>query len=188
MHFRFSSFYKRDTVFAFSQERNGMKLFELRTGKPLNIDNPLEFEVDKIDSYIDSYDLLPTYDAPLVSARFKSIFSDLADDIQFVNARIIDKKNNINDSFYYANILNVLPIMDKNRSIIEMEKYGNEAFLNIKKLYLIEGSLKGHSIVRMEEDDSYIMVTEDFKKRCENAKLKGRHFREEGYSIYTDLD
>mgnify|MGYP000570746087 CR=1 FL=1 len=188
MYFEFSAFYKRDAAFMFSQERNGMKLFELRTGQPLNIDKPLEFEVDKIDSYMKSYDLLPTYDAPLVSARFKDIFSDLADDIQFVNARIIDEKNNTNDNFYYMNILNVLPIMDKTKSVVEIEKTVRATYINIKKLYVIEGSLKEHSIVRMEEDDSYIMVTEEFKKRCEDAKLKGLHFTEEGNSIYTDLD
>ena len=86
MYFEFSAFYKRDAAFTFSQERNRMKLFDLRTGQPLNIDKPLEFEVDKIDRDIESYDLLPTYDAPLVSARFKDIFNNLIDDIQFVNA------------------------------------------------------------------------------------------------------
>ncbi len=188
MYFKLLAFYKRDTIFAFSEEKNQFDLYTLKPGQKINTDKPLEFEVDKIDSYMKSYDLLPTYDGPLVSARFKDIFSDLADDIQFVKARIIDEKNNTNDSFYYMNILTVLPIMDKNKSIVEMVKYGKGTFMKIKKLYLIEGSLKKHSIVRMEEKDAIIIVTPEFKKRCEDAKLKGLHFTEEGNSIYTDLD
>ncbi len=184
MYFRFAAFYKRDTTFVFSEEKNQMKLFELRTGKTLS-NKLLEFEVDKIDNYINSYDLLPTFDAPLVSARFKKTFEDLVHDLQFVNALITDKKNNHNDNFYYMNILNVLPIMDKNRSVFEEEKYGNATYIDVEKLYVLEGSLKEHSIVRMKEDDSYIIITEEFKKRCDDAKLKGTHFREEGYSIYS---
>ncbi len=188
MYFEFSSFYKRETAFAFSEERNQIDLYRLKPGEIISIDKPLEFEVDKIDSYIESYDLLPTHGTPLVSTRFKKIFSDLINDIQFINARITDKKNNINNSFHFMNILNVLPLMDKNKSVFEIEEYRNAAFIDIKKLYIIEGSLEGHSIVRMEEQDSYIIVTQEFKKRCKENKLKGINFTEEGYSIYTDLD
>ncbi len=188
MYFRFSAFYKREAAFVFSEEKNQMDVFALRAGQKLVVNKPLEFEVDKIDKYTESYDLLPTYDAPLVSARFKGIFDDLTDDLQFIKARITDEKNNINDSFYYINIVNVLPIMDKTKSVVKIEKYGKAEIMSIKKLYVIEGSLKGHSVVRMEEHKSYIIVTEEFKRRCEDAGLKGLHFIEEGYSIYTDLD
>lgn len=188
MYFELLDFYKRDVIFDYSEERNPIGSLVLRRGQSLNIDKPLEFEVDKIDSYIESYDLLPTYDTPLVSTRFKKIFSDLTEDIQFIDALIIDKKNKVNDSFYFMNILTVLPIMDKNRSIFEIRKRGEAELISIKKLYVIEGSLKGHSIVRMKEHKSFIIVTEKFKKRCEGADLKGIDFTEEGYSIYTDLD
>ncbi|TXI13347.1 MAG: hypothetical protein E6Q66_10100 [Pedobacter sp.] len=187
MYFRFSDFYKRDTAFAFSEEKNQFDLYTLPPGLPLKVDKPIEFEVDKIDSYIESYDLLPTHDTPLVSARFKKLFEYLTNDLQFVNTVITDKKNNRNESFYYLNILNVLPLMDKNKSVFEIEIYGKTETMNIKKLYIIEESLKTHSIVRMEENDAYIIVTEEFKKRCEEAHLKGINFIEEGHSIYTDL-
>jgi len=185
MYFKFSCFYKRDTIFAFSEEKNQMDLFAVKTGQRITIDKPLEFEVDKIDSYIESYDLLPTFNTPLVSARFKKVFSDLTDDVQFINALIIDEKNNHNDSFYYMNILNVLPVMDKDKSVVKIKKYGKADIMEIRKLYILEGSLKGHSIVRMEEHNSYIIVTSEFKKRCEEVGLKGIDFTEEGYSIYS---
>lgn len=188
MYFKLSSFYKREALFSFNEENNQVDLYLLEPGQMINIDKPLEFEVDRIDSYIESYDLLPTFSTPLVSARFKKIFSDLTDDIQFVNALIIDKKNNTNESFYFMNILNTLPVMDKNRSIFDIRKRGEVELIRIKRLYIIKNSLKEHSIVRMKEQDSCIIVTEDFKKRCDNAKLKGIDFIEEGYSIYTNLD
>ncbi len=188
MYFRFSAFYKREAAFVFSEVRNQMDISVLKMGQKLFINKPLEFEVDKIDNYIESYDLLPAFSVPLVSARFKKIFSDLTDDIQFVSALIIDEKDNKNEKFYYMNTLNVLPIMDRNKSVFDIEKYGNVSFIDIKKLYVTKDSLKKHSIVRMEEDDSYIIVTEDFKKRCDDHRLKGVNFIEEGYSIYTDLD
>jgi hypothetical protein len=185
MYFEFSDFYKRDTIFSLSEEKNKMDLLTLKTGQILKIDKPLEFEVDKIDDYIESYDLLPTFNTPLVSAKFKSIFDDLTNDVQFVRVRITDKNNNENGSFYFMNILNILSIMDESRSLVEIKKYRMGDIKKIKKLYVREGSLKGHSIVRMKEHKSFIIVTEEFKKRCEDAKLKGTHFREEGYSIHS---
>lgn len=187
MYFEFLDFYKRDTAFAFDEEKNQIDSLMLRNGQALSFNKPLEFEVDKIDNYIESYDLLPTHDTPLVSTRFKNIFKDLTGDVQFINAVIVDKKKKTNENFYVLNILNVLPLMDMNKSIFEIEKYGKAEIMSIKKLYLIEGSLKEHTIVRMKEHRSYIIVTEEFKKRCEKAGLKGIDFIEEGHSIYTDL-
>lgn len=57
---------------------------------------------------------------------------------------------------------------------------------HFKRLY-IEG-LNDHSIVRMAEHKSYIIVSDDFKKRCEEAKLNGINFIPEGYTIYKDIN
>lgn len=185
MYFELLAFYKRDTVFSFNEDLNQMSILELNAGGKVDVNETLEFSVDKIDNYIESYDLLPSYDTPLVSSRFKTIFSDLTDDLQFIKARITDEKNNKNESFYFMNILNALPIMDNDRSVTEMVKYGKATFMKIKKLFIIDSSLKGHSIVRMAENDSHIIITSEFKKRCEKASLKGIDFTEEGYSIYS---
>lgn len=185
MYFRFSDFYKRDTTFAFNREKSSIDLYVLQPGQLLSIDKPLEFDVDRIDKYIESYDLLPTFNTPLVSARFKELFNDLIDDLQFVDATIIDKKGNTNENFYFMNILNVLPLMDKDKSVFDIRKRGTAELISIKKLYTVAGSLKEHHIARMKEHSSYIMVTEEFKKRCEGAGLKGIDFIEEGYSIYS---
>ncbi|MFK8295332.1 imm11 family protein [Capnocytophaga canimorsus] len=178
MYFEFSDYYKRDTTFVLNEDKSDINISTLKAGQLINISKPLVFNVDRIDSYIDKYDLLPTFNTPLVSVRFKNTFNDLKDDIQFVNTLIIDEKNNQNEDYYFMNILNVLPIMDKNTSVFEIKKYGKAEVLKIKSLYIV--GLKGHSIVRMAEHKSYIIVTEDFKKRCERANLKGINFIEEG--------
>lgn len=185
MYFEFSDYYKRDTTFVLNEDKSDINISTLKAGQLININKPLVFNVDRIDSYIDMYDLLPTFNTPLVSVRFKNTFNDLKDDIQFVNTLIIDEKNNHNEDYYFMNILNVLPVMDKNTSVFEIKKYGKAEVLKIKSLYIV--GLKGHSIVRMAEHKSYIIVTEDFKKRCEGANLKGINFIEEGHTVYTNL-
>jgi hypothetical protein len=156
----------------------------LEIGFKLNENNTLLYEVDKIDNYLSSYDLLPTIGLPLVSIKFKNIFENLNNDIQFIGTKIINKKKNVNEEFYALNIFNTLPVMDMNKSKYEYDKYGN---INIKSLYIKKNSLKEHSIIRMEEHDSYIIVTEEFKSICEKAELRGIDFEEEGKSIYTNV-
>lgn len=185
MYFEFSDFYKRDTSFVFNEDQNEVNFEALKAGQEININKTLVFNVDKIDGYIDMYDLLPTFNTPLVSVRFKNTFEDLIDDIQFVKALIIDEKNNRNENYYFMNILNVLPIMDKNKSVVEIKKYGKAEIMNIKRLYIL--GLRGHSIARMAEHKSYIIVSEDFKKRCEDAGFNGFNFIPEGDTIYKDL-
>ena len=51
--------------------------------------------------------------------------------------------------------------MNKRTSVFEIKRYGKAEVMNIKKLY-IEG-LSDHSIVRMAEHKSYIIVTEFLK-------------------------
>ncbi|MFS2382148.1 imm11 family protein [Bacteroides fragilis] len=186
MCFELSDYYKRDTTFVLNENESDINTSALKVGEVINIKKPLVFNVDRIDSYITDYDLLPTLNTPLISARFKDTFDYLRDDLQFVNAVIIDKKNNRNSDYYLLNILNVLPVMNKSTSVFEIKKYGKAEVMNIKRLY-IEG-LNDHSIVRMAEHKSYIIVSDDFKKRCEEAKLNGINFIPEGYTIYKDIN
>ena len=186
MCFELSDYYKRDTTFVLNENESDINTSALKVGEVINIKKPLGFNVDRIDSYITDYDLLPTLNTPLISARFKDTFDYLRDDLQFVNAVIIDKKNNRNSDYYLLNILNVLPVMNKSTSVFEIKKYGKAEVMNIKRLY-IEG-LNDHSIVRMAEHKSYIIVSDDFKKRCEEAKLNGINFIPEGYTIYKNIN
>ena len=186
MYFQFSDYYKRDVYFVFSEEKNMIDKDILENGKKIDENIVLIFEIDKIDKYINSYDLLPTYTVPLVSNRFKNVFNNLSNDIQFIKATVADKNGNENNNFYCMNILNILPVFDKIKSKYEYKKYGDAEILKIKSLFIIKNSLKDHSIIRMKEHLSYIIVTEEFKNCCTREKLTGINFLEEGFSIYNE--
>ncbi|TDO20926.1 imm11 family protein [Pedobacter duraquae] len=187
MYFKFLDFYKRDVSFVFNEEKSSIDVLALKSGQIVNLTEPLLFEVDKIDSYINEYDVLPTFNMPLVSGTFKKVFDDVEADLQFLDVIIEDANGKRIEDFYLMNILNVLPIMDQERSVYDIKKYGKANVMKIKKLFLISGSLKDHLIVRMQEQKSYIIVTEEFRRRYEGANLKGAQFIEEGDSIYTDI-
>lgn len=185
MYFQLSDFYKRDISFVYSEEKNPIDWLDLRTGKSFDIIKPIIYEVDKVDSYINNYDILPTIGVPLVSEKFKDIFHGMiGKEIELYPAIIFDKSNKTNENFFALNILNVTSCMDIEKSIVEKTKYGTT---KIKKLFFKPNCLKDLRITRMEEQNSYIIVTEEFKNICEDANLKGFNFIEEGHSIYTDL-
>jgi hypothetical protein len=189
MYYELTDFYKRDTYFVYSEERNPVSWTELRTGEKHFFNNvPIIYEADKIDTDINNYDILPYIGIPLVSAKFKELFYDLEESaqVQFFKAKIEDKRGNLNGDFFALNILNVIPCMDMEKSIYETKVYGKTTSYSIKKLYIRPNSLQDFSIARMKEQDSYIVVSENFKKRCDKAHLKGIKFLEEGYSIYND--
>lgn len=189
MYFELTAFYKRDVYFVYDEEQNELSNKIFNQGEEISVSKPLLFSVDKIDSYINNYDILPTYNAPLVSKRLKNNFEDLENDkqIQFINVTISDQKGNINNDYYLLNVLKVVPCMDMEKSIYDIKTYGKTAVIQIKKLYIISNGLKNYDIIRMKEKKAYIIVTKEFKKRCEVAKLKGLDFVPEGYSIYTDI-
>jgi hypothetical protein len=186
MYYELSEFYKRDVYFVFDIENNSINRFSLVNDEFIQANSPLKYKVNKIDNYINEYDILPTFDAPLVSSRFKNSFEILAskNEVQFIDVIISDDKGNENNNFFALIILNSNLALDKERSVFEVDE---DNFYTIKKAYFIENALEEKSIIRMKEHKSYIIVTEEFKRICEDANLKGFNFIEEGHSIYTDL-
>jgi hypothetical protein len=185
MYFQFFDFYKRDVYFEYCDDKNDISQYDFIEGIKIETSNVLLYEIDKIDSYIKSYDLLPTFGPPLVSDKFRKLFADLqGSELDFFATKIIDIKGRSEDGFYALNILHKIPCLDRQRSIIQETSYGT---LKIKKLFIVPDSLNSKSIVRMEEHQSYILTTKEFKNRCKDANLQGMEFVEEGHSIYKDL-
>jgi len=109
---------------------------------------------------------LPTIGVPLVSYKFKELFLHLSDsmEIEFFPTNIIDNNGNNNDLFFALNILHVVPCLDKEKSIFEIDSDG---YYSIKKWFINPQELKSYSIVRMKEHSSYIIVSEEFKDICD---------------------
>ena len=185
MYFEFSDFYKRDIYFKYNDDKNNISQYDFEEGIKIETLDVLLYNIDKIDSYIESYDLLPTFGPPLVSEKFKRLFADIEGiELDFLTTQIVDNKGIEVNSFFALNILKKIPCLDKKRSVTEKTSYGT---LKIKKLFILPNALGSKNIVRMAEHESYIIVTEEFKKRCDEARLKGINFIEEGHSIYTDV-
>lgn len=185
MYYRFSTFYKRDTNFVYEQDLNKISWFNLRSGDFLEVKSPLIYKVDKIDGYINDYDFLPSIGIPLVSEKWKEVFSNLIEkDAQLIPVNIKDNLGNENNSFYALNILNSVLCLDKEKSVFDIDEDDD---YDIKKFFISLPANYNNLIFRMEEHKSYIIVTEAFKNKCEEANLKGMSFIEEGHSIYTDV-
>ena len=183
MCYKISQFYKRDVSFAYSEAQNPISWLDFFSGEKLNIEAPLVFSVDRLDTYLHTYDILPTIGAPLVSSRFRNLFLHLVDkeEIEFFPAHIVDEKGNHDDTFFALNILHLIPCLDKEKSIFEIDE---DNYYSIKKWFIETQKMESYSIVRMKEHSSYIIVSEEFKNICEREKLKGFNFTEEGYSIW----
>ena len=103
------------------------------------------------------------------------------EEIEFFPAHIVDKKGNHDDTFFALNILQLIPCLDKEKSIFEIDE---DNYYSIRKWFIDAQKMESYSIVRMKEHSSYIIVSEEFKNTCEREKLKGFNFTEEGYSIW----
>ena len=74
MYYKLSQFYKRDVSFAYSEAQNPISWLDFFSGEKLNIETPLVFSIDRLDTYLHTYDILPTIGALLVSSRFRNLF------------------------------------------------------------------------------------------------------------------
>ena len=65
--------YKRSVYFFYSEE-NKIDRFDFFKGKQVASEEPIIYEVDKIDTYLEKYDYLPVADGPpLVRTRFRVV-------------------------------------------------------------------------------------------------------------------
>ncbi|WP_314957638.1 imm11 family protein [Prevotella pallens] len=186
MYYQLSEFYKRDIYLQYAEE-NSIEYNAFEKGERIEIKSEIFYKVDKIDDYLNNYDVLPTFGTPLVSSKFVKLFKEYEKDVQFLRVNIKDMDGNTNRNFYIPNILKIVPCLDEEKSVVETKKYGSAIIKVIKQLYIVPNSIRNSLMVRMKEKTSYIIVTEQFKKLCESANLKGINLIEEGASIYTNI-
>ncbi|MET4561960.1 hypothetical protein ABIA69_003130 [Lysinibacillus parviboronicapiens] len=64
-------FYKRDVYFYQDDQKNQVKSYDLESGvSSFNIES-IYYKVDKLDKYVNKYDMLPSVGAPLISLKMK---------------------------------------------------------------------------------------------------------------------
>ena len=76
MYYQLSEFYKRDIYLQYAEE-NSIQYNAFEKGERIEIKSDIFYKVDKIDDYLNNYDVLPTYGTPLVSSKFVSCSKDM---------------------------------------------------------------------------------------------------------------
>jgi len=186
-YYKLTDYYPRDVFFSFS-DKNSLEKSDLEKCKkqqmPLN--ERVIYTVDKFDKYLDEYDILPTIGASLISYKLKKIIKELnINDCQFIPVIIEDTSTNeVNENFFALNILNCIDCLDEEKSKIKplMKSFPNGP-IKVISLFFKDNELEGHSIVRMLESKSTIVVNSIFLEICKESKIKGVQFIEEGNQL-----
>ncbi|MEK4424949.1 imm11 family protein [Solibacillus sp. FSL K6-1523] len=180
-YYGLSNVYGRDVYFSYS-EKNTFDEFDFEEGNVYPLNDKLFYEVDKFDSYLKKYDILPTMEGELVSLKLKQLIERLGSDCQFIPAVIISAESGeINESFFVMNVLNVVPCLDMEESEYRpLIKSLPNGPINLISVKYVPNSLNGHHIVRMKECIENIVVDDIFIKACKEEKVKGIMFVKEG--------
>lgn len=182
MYYKLSCFYKRDVFFFYSDE-NGYDRRELEKGNRCQIKGNLIYVVDKFDTYLSAYDILPTVGPPLVSAKFKEIIEQHCEnDCVFIPVEIksTETKEHNND-FFVMIVSNSVVCLNKEKSEYKPSiKSIPDGPISINYVVYIPDSLGVHHIVRMEESKHLIIVDEVFVNLCKENKVNGVTFIKEG--------
>lgn len=180
-YFRLLTSYERDVYFFFSDE-NPYNRFDLEKGMSYAQNEKLRYVVDRFDSYLDKYDILPTVGGKLVSAKLKKLIESLGSDCEFIPAIIKSTETGeINDSFFVMNVLNVIPCLDYKKSDYEpLVKSIPNGPISLNYIALIPESLNSYNVVRMKESKEEIVVDRVFVDACKKEKIKGVLLVKEG--------
>ncbi|MWW23122.1 imm11 family protein [Algibacter lectus] len=184
-YYKLTDYYPRDVFFSFS-DKNSIQKSNLEIGLNSSSKDKLIYTVDKFDSYVGEYDILPTIGAPLVSLKLKQIIEKFnIEDCQFIPAIIEDTSSGkINEYFFAMNILNSVECLDKEKSEIKplMKSFPNGP-IKINNLFFKSDKLKDHCIVRMLESKSIIVVNFTLLEKCKEFRVKGTQFVKEGNQL-----
>ena len=180
-YFRLLVSYKRDVYFFYSDE-NPYNRFDLEKGMAYVQHDKLLYVVDRLDSELEQYDILPTVGGKLVSLKLKKLIEKLGSDCEFIPAIIKSTETGeTNDSYFVMNVLNLIPCLDHNRSDYDLLVNSRpNGPISLNFIALIPESLNGHHVVRMKESKEEIVVDEVFVKACRKEKIKGVLLVKEG--------
>ncbi|MFL1996876.1 hypothetical protein VYF65_002615 [Lysinibacillus irui] len=187
-YYKLANVYERDVFFSYA-DNNTFVRFDLEKGIEYPSNEKLYYSIDKFDSYLDKYDILPTIGGELVSLKLKKLIEKLGTDCQFIPAVITSTNTGeINESFFVMNVLNLVPCLDTEKSeyrpLIKSLPDGPIKLLSIK---YVPNSLIGHHIVRMKEYTGNIIVDDIFIRACKEEKIKGIMFVKEGSTQRLDF-
>lgn len=169
-------------MYFFYSDENPYNRLDLEKGMAYVQHDKLLYVVDRLDSELEQYDILPTVGGKLVSLKLKKLIEKLGSDCEFIPAIIKSTETGeTNDSYFVMNVLNLIPCLDHNRSDYDLLVNSRpEGPISLNFIALIPESLNGHHVVRMKESKEEIVVDEVFVKACRKEKIKGVLLVKEG--------
>lgn len=154
-------------------KNTGTDRFEFLKGKTLNENTTIcpniVFDCEK--EFL--FDVLPNDGALLiVSKRVLDIMDKLCKyDYQVFEANVFVGKNKVN-GYYLLNILNLVEILDKERSVFTKIKNSN-AILKFEKLVYKKENLINHNIARNSDYLQHVVVSQQLKEIFDKENIKG---------------
>ncbi|WP_374967019.1 imm11 family protein [Lysinibacillus sp. RS5] len=187
-YYRLVEFYKRDVYFYQDDQKNQVKSYELESGVSSFSIESIYYKVDKLDKYVNKYDLLPSVGAPLVSLKMKCFLEEIANNAcEFFPAIIVDEKGEMNTDFFALNILAVSDCFDEQKSEYDMTANDPKKIGRITSIYFNYQKLGQEHIYRMSIRPSMIVVSEAFVEEYRKNKLKGLLFAKEGSRLRPEF-
>ncbi len=180
-YYRLVPFYKRDVYFHQDDQKNQIKAFEVESGMSFLITDSVYYKVDKLDKYVNKYDMLPSIGAPLISLKLKRIIEEMSSDTcEFLPAIIESEKGEVNTDFFALNIKAFTDCFDEQKSDFDMSNNDPNKIGRIKSIYFNYSKIGQEHIYRMSIRPSMIIVSETFVEKYKKNRLKGLLFAKEG--------
>ena len=174
-------YYRRDVYFYYDHIKNTISHVDILKGSKIDCLENVYYKVDKIDTYIDKYDILSTGIISLVSLKMKILLEKIANSVcNFVPAVIEDKKGNINTNFFVLSLSSIVDCFDMSKSEYEIDdgfEYPDN--IRVQSVFFDYNKLGTHHIYETIINPS-IIVSEYFIQEVKKQKLRGFKFIKEG--------
>lgn len=187
-YYRLVEFYKRDVYFYQDDEKNQVTSYDLESRVSSYSLESVYYKVDKLDKYVNKYDVLPSVGAPLISLKMKNFLEEIANNsCEFFPSIIVDEKGEMNTDFFALNILAVSDCFDEQNSEYDMTANDPKKIGRITSIYFNYQKLGQEHIYRMSIRPSMIVVSETFVEGYRKNKLKGLLFAKEGSRLRPEF-
>jgi hypothetical protein len=157
----------------------GFDEWDFCKGVPVdNWDNGVWFQAKKVHNDGDPDDVLQNLlGLPIYSKRLQlALIQEGINRIQYLPVKILRPDNSEIDGFAIANILDLIPSLDWERSNYELKKNRPGEVRYITNMVLKRQSIQGYDIFRMKEFKLNIIVSEKFKTVFEKNRFTGYSF------------
>lgn len=152
--------------------------YDYSKGVPLEVGPPIrllyKYKSNRKTDYVSGI-----HSFPVISGRFEQVLSEAgAEHLEFHAAQLVcTKTGEVDDSYWFLNILHNVPCLDRQRS--EYETFGSTQEITYVTKFVIEpDELRGREIARIAEFREAILISSRVRRSIEEAGLTGVSFQD----------